>query len=635
MPRAKARIPEPSRAVAPAPIVSKNAVAPDSDRSRSELPTMAVELSIPMAARSGEFEARVILADDDVTRADLIACALRESNIPTRIVPLDAAKTHWPLVREFAPTIVMGDDNALKTIGQVWLQLFQADHALRRAKLVAVPFERICQIDQGTVNLRTIIPQIPQLSGQIEVSGRPTAGPALPKEPISSPSHSSPVTDAPVPFEDDDPDEFERLTVARPIDAPLPTEATRAQLAAHQPMPAAGVPAAPPIDRAVSDNAPRPVFDSLAPAPDLKDKRRPGVVPRSPTLGSSESDTPKTPAATETRADPPARKSRGGKFLLAAVALLALGVLGGWFAFGKKLPRFLGLSPPTSATAPKGPPETPEPPTIQEIPESPPPDVNAPSPEELLWRTQTTPAPTCDELVKNLEELKVGGVRQAAVSLGKARQSMVLGRLDDALTLLCEAVLVHPESLALEELAALYLTKGSPEQALEWYQKAAALRPDRTRTLELGGDIHSQLGNVADAKAAFVASLRVKPDDEKTLKAVSKQFSDQGNSEFRGGGFDAATLLYRRSATLDPSNAEALAGLSATSAAVGNAKAAARWAEQTLLVDEGHHVALVVQAALATEAGDTEKAKALTEKAIERNQNYLPAHQLRAKLKGE
>jgi tetratricopeptide (TPR) repeat protein len=243
------------------------------------------------------------------------------------------------------------------------------------------------------------------------------------------------------------------------------------------------------------------------------------------------------------------------------------------------------------------------------------------------------PGRPCEVLVTNLDELKVGGQRQAAVSLGKARQSMVLGRLDDALTLLCEAVLVHPESLALEELAALYLTKGSPEQALEWQEKAVALRPDRTRTLELSGDIHSQLGNVAEAKAAFVASLKVKPDDEKTLKAVSKQFAEQAGVEFRAGAFDAATLLYRRAATLDPENVEALAGLAATSASVGNADAAGRWAEKTLLIDDGHHVALVVQAALATEAGDTEKAKALTDKAIERNQNYLPAHQLREKLK--
>src|SRR5690606_23197346 len=106
---------------------------------------------------------------------------------------------------------------------------------------------------------------------------------------------------------------------------------------------------------------------------------------------------------------------------------------GGWFAFGKKLPRYLRLAPPTAVNT-QTPEEksAPEIPQIPEIPEPPPPDENAPTPEQLLWRTESSPAPTCEELVKNLDELKVGGVQQAAVSLAKARQQMVLGRLDDA-----------------------------------------------------------------------------------------------------------------------------------------------------------------------------------------------------------
>lgn len=637
------------------PPAARQADAPGLKQPDSEFPTMSVDISRPELARLEGAEARLILADDDVTRADLIACALREANVATRIVPLDPAKTHWPLVREFAPTLVMADNEALRTVGQVWLQLFQADHALRKAKLVAVPFEQIWRVGEGAVKLRTLLPHIPQLDGQFDVLAHPTSAPVPPKEPRSSPIHSSPVVEAPVPFADDDPDEFERLTVARPIDAPLPTEATRSRLPdLPAPLPAAGTPPSPgssPSPDAPSSSAsggasspgrvelsgPRPVFDSLAPMPSPSEDPAPKAPALQTRLASNlAADTPRTPAATETQAPTEPGKSSGGKFALAAILLLVLGGAGGWFAFGKKLPSYLRLAPPTVANTQT--PEkksAPEVPQIQEIPEPPPPDENAPTPEQLLWRVQSSPAPTCESLVTNLDELKVGGVQQAAVSLAKARQQMVLGRLDDALTLLCEAVLVHPESLALEELAALYLAKKSPEQALEWHQKAATLRTDRPRTLELGGDIHSQLGNVAEAKAAFIASLKVKADDEKTLKAVSKQFVEQGNAEFKSGAFDAATLLYRRAATLDLENAEAFAGLAATSAAVGNAQAAGRFAEKTLALDEGHHVALVVQAALATEAGDLERAKALTDKAIERNQNYLPAHQLRQKLKGE
>jgi len=199
--------------------------------------------------------------------------------------------------------------------------------------------------------------------------------------------------------------------------------------------------------------------------------------------------------------------------------------------------------------------------------------------------------------------------------------------------LTCEAVLVHPESLALEELASLYLARRSPEQALKWYQKAAALRPDRPRTLELGGDINSQLGNVAEARTAFVQSLKVKPDDQKTLDAVAKQFVDEGNVQLRSGAFSKAELLFRKAITLSGENQDAAGGLAATYAGTGNVESARRWATRTLSLDEGHHVALIVMAALATETGDEEQAIALIDRALKRSPHYAPAHQLLHKLR--
>lgn len=596
--------------------------------SESDLPTMAVDVTIPLAARPSSAAPRVILADDDVTRADLIACALRNARVETRVVPLDAARTHWALVRQFAPNIVMGDGTALKTTGQVWLQLFQADQALRQAKLVAVPFERVCRLDDGTVNLRTLIPHIPQLSGQLDTAGKPTRAPSLPAEPapLLAPA---PAPEAPLPFQDDDPDEFERLTVARPIDEPLPTEASRSRLPdLPSPAPAAGTPAAPVVDdaapisiRSYHPEGPRPIFDSLAPSP-----------------GPQESDTPRTPAATESPALVPRKKSRTTmKVLLVALTVGAAGA-GVWFANGKKLPEpvasLLHLpskSEPTQAS----PKELAAAKPAQELPPPEPPVDEEPklTPEQILWGVPGEQAPECEGLVENLEELKVGGIQQAAVSLGRARQAMVRGQLDEALKLMCEAVLVHPESLALEELSALYLAKGSPEQALTWYEKAVALRADRPRTLELGGDIHTFLGNIEDAKAAYLKSLRVTEDDVKTHQAVSKQFVEQAERQFKSGVFDNATLLYRRAAVLDLDNADAYAGLASTSAAEGNAEAAERWAEKTLSIDEGHHVALIVIAALATEEGEIARAKEMTNKALERNPNYLPAHQLLQRLK--
>src|SRR5690606_3707786 len=213
-------------------------------------------------------------------RADLIACSLRDAGIPTRIVPLDAAATHWPLVRAFAPNIVLGDGAALKAEGKVWLQLFQADQALKRAKLVTVPFDRLCRMDLGTVNLRVLIPQIPQLSGELSKEAHPTSGPALPPTPTRLPAAGTPA-EAPPPFDgsggsdfdDEFDDEFDRLTVARPLDVPLPAEASPSRMPEMPTVrPDAPVEAAPiqaPDVSLTANDEPlrghRPILDSLAP----------------------------------------------------------------------------------------------------------------------------------------------------------------------------------------------------------------------------------------------------------------------------------------------------------------------------------------------------------------------------------
>jgi tetratricopeptide (TPR) repeat protein len=159
---------------------------------------------------------------------------------------------------------------------------------------------------------------------------------------------------------------------------------------------------------------------------------------------------------------------------------------------------------------------------------------------------------------------------------------MVLGDLDLAQTQMCEAVLLNPESLALEGLASLYLSKRAPRKAQKWMEQALKVRPDRSKTLEVAGDVYSQLGKVDEAKKAFAGAIKVDPSDQKTLDQVALQFIDEADRQLRSGAIDQAELFYRRAATLSPTSAQAAAGMAASHAAAGATEGAQLWAERTL-----------------------------------------------------
>jgi predicted Zn-dependent protease len=69
-------------------------------------------------------------------------------------------------------------------------------------------------------------------------------------------------------------------------------------------------------------------------------------------------------------------------------------------------------------------------------------------------------------------------------------------------------------------------------------------------------------------------------------------------------------------------------------AAAGSTQGAQLWAEKTLGLDDGNPAALVVQAALAAEGGEADRAAELCKRALKRDPAYAPAHQLLKKLEG-
>ena len=590
---------------------------------QEETPPEPAPASIDVVAVSlKDAKPRLALADGDISRADLIACALREAGISARLVPLEAAATRWRLLRSFRPNILLADSNALQGKGRVWYQLFQADEELRRAKVVSIPFERLFNEETGSVNLRTLIPQIPQLSraslppvDDEDEDEDEDERPTLIHEPADGPSDKdSDDTDrlnfaeAPPEFEDET-QAFDMSNLASEVDAKFAAQA--AQSAASETKSPATEPA--PIEARVNTD--------------------PAAIGRSAPLSLAQLPPIEEPPSeqslsTSTISNHPPEKRSGRWLLVAAALLVAGGVLFAW----KKGALDARVPAPTSQAAP-----------ITE-----PPPVKAPAPvapvvekkpelteEQKRWfLPEQEPVPTCTELVPNLDELSKGGIQQATLSWDRARKTMVLGDLEKAQVFMCEAALIHPESLALEGLAGLYVSKRAPNQAMEWTKKALAIRPDRRKTQELEGDVLSLLGRPAEARAKWIEALKI-DDKQKTLDLIAAQYVTDAEFQLKGGAVSRAERLYRRAATLSPENAEAAAGLASAFFAADNVVAAKAWADHALSIKPGFSKALVVQADLLNATGEKEKALALYQEILKTDPGNARAHQQIFKLEQE
>ncbi len=261
--------------------------------------------------------------------------------------------------------------------------------------------------------------------------------------------------------------------------------------------------------------------------------------------------------------------------------------------------------------------------------------ASAVSPASSPWRTPENPAvPRCERPLGDYAALPERNVEQASRSWEKARNALLLGDMERARDLMCRAVLMHSESLALEGLAELYLTLEAPEQAKVWVDAALELRPDRQKTRELLGDIENQLGRVDESRAVWVAAFSLGSKDQKTHDWLAKKLVIEAEEALRSGGIHRAVLLFRRAATLSAINADAPAGLARVAFRSERLEHAAGWAALALERVPGHADALVVQGDLALGRGDESAARQRYLQALEKNPSHRLALEQLARLDG-
>lgn len=560
---------------------------------------------------------RIAVVDDDLMRADAVAQALREEGHRVILTPSDPRRTRWAILRSFGPLVVLRDS---ASSSDLWIELFRADTHLRRAELVAAPFGWLFNESSGAVSLEVVAEKLrrirprppsappesvvpppvpsrelgPSEGASLRRSSAPpqfkSSLPGVPRSVAPSEKASSSLAGTAAPTDGNTP-LFGRLPFALPAPPPLPKEyAVQRQFDA--PLWPRGPGAAPRETSVVGREVGPAVFPFVRVEPSSPARLRRGD--RSVELVAADEGGALDSEVSSLRGGELAvsKSSRtrwpfvsvGVALLLAATSFVlvrrgappsAAPEISTEFARGTTVESgAAAIEPGAVAVEPRG--RSPEPSHL----------TSAPRAFESVWVQPARPeVPSCDDVVPDRGHLRLGDLDQNRLLWKRARGLLVQGKMDEALVSLCEAVFVSPQSLALEALAEHFLSLGAPALAHPWAEAAVRTFPRRPKALDLRGDVENQLGDLEASKASWVQALRVGERDQKVLDQIGRQLFVQGQNARRRGDTRRAERLYRRAATLSPSNAEALSALGQIELERRAPERAALWLELATAAD--------------------------------------------------
>src|SRR6478736_4022399 len=526
------------------------------------------DLSLPQRAdaskwrRSGRAH-RVVVADDDVTRGAAVGQALIARGLEVQVVPLDPARTRWAQLQAHSPDVLIVDEVERPTLvggeeGGPHTDEFDPGFDDRPTMARAPAGE----VDKPVARAPSYGPPSVQLTESIIAESKNffAASPAaaLPTQPLPTQSSHPP----------------------RPVATPPAPTSWRPVAAAPTPPPP---PAAVPVPQ-----APASMRAPLAPATLVGPSVRPRPAPKGKSLG----------------------------LLWGVLGLLGLGGVG--FALWQRSHDGLGPSAPSARSASDGPSEAKPAEADGSTPARGAADdgalTGAAASAESLWVLGPGDAKPCDQVAEPPADVTALTLAAGSRAWEKARDLLVLGDMQGAQKQMCTAVFNHPQSLALEGLAGLYLTLRTPSEALRWVEQALGVRPGRAKTLELYGDVLVMLGREADAKKAWLSGLKVPADDAKTLQLLSGNLTEEADKALRSGDLPRAEQLSRRAAGLDMQSARAAGTMAAVLLAAGQTELADRWTRRCVSLGENEPSCLLAQGDWAMSKGDLKTARLRYEK---------------------
>lgn len=126
-------------------------------------------------------------------------------------------------------------------------------------------------------------------------------------------------------------------------------------------------------------------------------------------------------------------------------------------------------------------------------------------------------------------------------------------------------------------IAVLYADMNQHEKAIEYFRKAAELKPHHIIYLSLAGSL-TKLGRTNEANEAYRKALEIKSDSIYILKSYADFLRDEGKRQ-------EALEMYKRAVAAEPTNVPAIYNLSVLYAKTGNLDLAKQYYETLKLID--------------------------------------------------
>ncbi len=194
-------------------------------------------------------------------------------------------------------------------------------------------------------------------------------------------------------------------------------------------------------------------------------------------------------------------------------------------------------------------------------------------PEELVARV-----PTCDQLVSERGN-PFGNSVSAAVTF--ARRGIVRGDIQAAQLGYCSAARLAPTALApVVGLTRVLLMQQAGAAAAEWGERASRLAPDDANVLALYGDALARAGRLEQAQSIWLRASGVPTDSPAELARWAERQRARAQQSVREQRFDLAERQFRRVMTVEPADCGALAGIGQALLLRGANREALTWARQ-------------------------------------------------------
>lgn len=173
----------------------------------------------------------------------------------------------------------------------------------------------------------------------------------------------------------------------------------------------------------------------------------------------------------------------------------------------------------------------------------------------------------------------------------RSRKSLMLGNEERALKEMCLSASWDINGRGTYGLSEYFFRASDFRQALRWAERVPEASRRHLDALAMVGDVHSQLGDVDGARAAYTKGWKLPANDQETLREVAGGFTQSADSAMRKKDWWTAERFYRRALTLDPERAEAAAGFARVLLRFELGKPAEVWALRALELDDRSSVA--------------------------------------------